>query len=93
MKEVVDRLKHKINILLDNHQQLKKEKFILDQRLLELESELSHSKSITEELQEKNQILKLSKSIQIDGKDDSQARKKINQLVREIDKCIALLNE
>ena len=39
MKEVVDRLKHKINILLDNHQQLKKEKFILDQRLLELESE------------------------------------------------------
>jgi len=93
MKEVVDRLKHKINILIDNHQQLKKEKLILDQRLSELEDELSRSKAMTEDLLEKNQILKLSKSIQVDGKDDSQARKKINQLVREIDKCIALLNE
>ena len=71
MKEVVDRLKHKINILIDNHQQLKKEKLILDQRLSELEDELSRSKAMTEDLLEKNQILKLSKSIQVDGKDDN----------------------
>ena len=93
MKEVVDRLKQKINILVDNHQQLKKEKLIIDQRLLDLEDELSRSKAMKEDLLEKNQILKLSKSIQVDGKDDTQARKKINQLVREIDRCIALLNE
>jgi hypothetical protein len=44
-------------------------------------------------LEEKNKILKLSTSIQSEQGDNKAARKKINELVREIDKCIALLNK
>jgi hypothetical protein len=45
-----------------------------------------------DELKEKNKILKISSSLNNDGSDKS-SKKQINDLVREIDKCIALLNK
>ena len=45
------------------------------------------------ELKEKNKILKLSVSLQGEEQDTQAARQRINELVREIDKCIALLNK
>jgi hypothetical protein len=46
-----------------------------------------------EELEEKNQQLTLAKSLLADGESAQDARIKINRIVREIDKCIALLNK
>jgi hypothetical protein len=45
-----------------------------------------------EDLDHRYNTLKLAKSLTGDGKDSQDAKLKINRIVREIDKCIALLN-
>lgn len=45
-----------------------------------------------EELEEKYRVLKLAKSFSGDNEKSLDAKQKINEFVREIDKCIALLN-
>jgi len=45
-----------------------------------------------EELEEKNQKLSLVKGIMAESESSEDARIRINKIVREIDKCIALLN-
>ena len=59
----------------------------------ELSKELELRNEAIKQLEDKNKILKLSTSIQSEQGDNKAARKKINELVREIDKCIALLNK
>ena len=62
-------------------------------RIEELSKEIELNEQAIKQLEEKNKILKLSTSIQSEQGDNKAARKKINELVREIDKCIALLNK
>lgn len=62
-------------------------------RIEELSKELELQEQAIKQLEDKNKILKLSTSIQSEQGDNKAARKKINELVREIDKCIALLNK
>lgn len=45
-----------------------------------------------EELEEKYRVLKLAKSFSGDNEKSLDAKQKINEFVREIDKCIAMLN-
>lgn len=42
-------------------------------------------------LEEKNKILRIAKSIE--GEDKTKAKLRINELLREVDRCIALLNK
>lgn len=58
---------------------------VKDQRIAELESQLA-------ELEEKNKVIQVAQSLN-SGEGSSDAKKRINELVREIDKCIALLNK
>ena len=62
-------------------------------RIEELSKQIELHEQAIKQLEEKNKILKLSTSIQSEQGDNKAARKKINELVREIDKCIALLNK
>ncbi|MBL6658292.1 MAG: hypothetical protein ISR00_03610 [Flavobacteriales bacterium] len=62
-------------------------------RIDELSKAIELHEQAIKQLEEKNKILKLSTSIQSEQGDNKAARKKINELVREIDKCIALLNK
>lgn len=41
---------------------------------------------------DKNKVLKMAQSLNADGSDNAPAKRRIGELVREIDKCIALLN-
>ena len=70
----------KINIELENNNQELKEKLIL------LENKVS-------DVEEKYENLKLARAIvSPDEEGTHEARIKVNRIVREIDKCIALLN-
>ncbi len=53
---------------------------------------VQQKQSLIDELEEKNQQLSLAKSIMADSADAHDAKIRINRIVREIDKCIALLN-
>jgi hypothetical protein len=56
-----------------------------------INAELEKQKQIFVKLEETNKIIKLSKTIN-NKQDNTELKYKINELVREIDKCMALLN-
>mgnify|MGYP003611950927 CR=1 FL=1 len=63
----------------------------LQQKLLESEINITQQKQTITELEKQIQILTIAKSIPT-GKESSIAKKKINELLRELDTCIDLLN-
>lgn len=63
----------------------------LEEEMDALRSKMIQQQEMLAQLEEQNQTLKIAKSL-TDAEDHSEAKMKINELVREIDKCIALLN-
>ena len=57
-----------------------------------LQKEVHQKQSVINELEEKNQKMALVKGILAESETSDDARVRINRIVREIDKCIALLN-
>jgi chromosome segregation ATPase len=93
MKEIIDRLHAKLEKLISKLDDLESQNLILSQKLSDNISVLEQKEESIDDLKEKNRILKISASLnQVDGSDKS-SKKQINDLVREIDKCIALLNK
>lgn len=56
-----------------------------EKRVLELQAE-------NEKLQKQYETLKMAKILEVSGGDVRDVRKRLNSLVKEVDKCIALLN-
>jgi FtsZ-binding cell division protein ZapB len=81
----IQSIKDRLHIAGIENEQLKK-------RNEELEQAIRRKQEMIEELEHKNQQLTLVKSIMVDSEDSHDARIRINRIVREIDKCIALLN-
>ena len=59
----------------------------------DLQKSVQQKQSVIDELEQKNQKLALVKGIMADGEGTQDAKVQINRIVREIDKCIALLNK
>ena len=70
---------------------LKEDYEILKQQHLETENNIIQYRQTIIELEKQIQILTIAKSIPT-GKESSTAKKKINELLRELDICIDLLN-
>ena len=64
----------------------------LNQQNEALQKEVRQKQSKIDDLEERNQKLSLVKGILAESGNSDEARLKINRIVREIDKCIALLN-
>lgn len=64
----------------------------LESEMGDLKSRLSQQSNEKEELEHKYNNLKLAKVLSGDQEEEHDARIKVNRIVREIDKCIALLN-
>ena len=93
MKATIDRLQNKLERLVSKHNEIKSANLQLKKKLLSLKEQLEKEQQCVSELNEKNKILKLSVSLQGDEHDTQAAKQRINELVREVDKCIALLNK
>lgn len=75
----------KYDALLTENREIKKE-------LTELKQIIEQQKKQIQQSEEKNKILQIAKSIQ--GEDNkTKAKLRINELLREIDRCLALLNK
>jgi outer membrane murein-binding lipoprotein Lpp len=92
VNEVVDRLSAKVEKLISLQSKLASENKGLrdDIDLLKKEAELLNTK--LKKLEEKNKIIKIAKSLKDANEGSTDMKLKINELVREIDKNIALLN-
>ncbi|MFO7828277.1 MAG: hypothetical protein R6V23_06640 [Bacteroidales bacterium] len=89
----VDHFKEKVQKVLNLYQRLKKENAELLKQKNELKIQLKNKDAELEFLKNKYNKLKLAKSILASTGDKHDAKIKINSIVREIDKCIALLNK
>lgn len=90
---IVDELKQKVNTLAQRLDKQRGDAEILRNENKELYDRLRKQEEELKELKKYNDTLKLSKAFVLDnGNDAHEAKVQINRIVREIDKCIALLN-
>lgn len=94
MNKVVINIEKKVLKIISLYDSVRKEKEeILSQNLV-LKSDLSDRKEEIRRLEEKIKLLRITKSVVTqDVEKNKESRQKINEYVREIDKCIALLNK
>ena len=88
---VVNELKSKIDNLINLYISSLERNKRLESELQSLQSELEQVKGENKTLNEKIKTTKVASAIS-GGNGSYEAKVRINQLVREIDKCIALLN-
>ena len=86
-------VKDKLKQLGDRNHSLKNQLTEVQKELSTLKEKLEERDSQVKELTEKNNVLKMAKSLSGSEDNTSETKYKINELVREIDKCIALLNK
>jgi hypothetical protein len=85
-------LNRKIDDLLKVYSILKEENKNLKSRNESLEKEVHEREAEMKELEKKYDRLKLSGAILGEGENALEAKRRINELMREVDKCIALLD-
>jgi chromosome segregation ATPase len=66
---------------------------VLEKNVLSLKNEIELLKKEKSEISRKNEQLRLATHLLSGVDENREAKQKINKLVREIDKCIALLNK
>ncbi|HEY4797444.1 MAG TPA: hypothetical protein VII99_00060 [Bacteroidia bacterium] len=93
LKSVAASLENKIEKLVALHQRTRKELAALETKNNNLNQTISQQQQSIKELEEKTKILKLSKSLSTSNENTTELKLKINELIREVDKCIALLNK
>jgi predicted nuclease with TOPRIM domain len=89
----VNDISSKIEKLIHLQAELKKENSRLkeDNELLSRDIELHKNK--LKELENRNKIVKLAKTLSdVESESTTDAKSKVSELIREVDKCIALLN-
>ena len=90
--EILEGIKEKIQSVKDRMREQLNENSRLKQRNDDLQQTVQQKQSMIDELEQKNQQLSLVKSIMADSADANDAKIRINRIVQEIDKCIALFN-
>lgn len=75
------------------YKELKQENASLKQSLSDKESEITRLKNSLKELNEQYANLKTIRLLSVNDREINETKQRIGKLVREVDKCIALLNE
>jgi hypothetical protein len=91
-KKLVARINEQVLELVGRHHQLKSECAELQSLNAELQTSVDNQKNEIEELKEQIVKLKIAKSL-IDKQGSTEVKVKIEKLLREIDKCVGLLNQ
>ena len=87
-----DSIKDKLLKVKSRHVERNEEINSLKEKSSTLEAELKEVKSRNQSLENENSRLKLAKTLVSTSSDKAEMKFKVNEMVREIDKCIALLN-
>ena len=93
MKTIINNIELKVGKLIAKYDQLNAEKLDLQRNNNILNVRLQEKESQIVALQDKVKLMNISKSVDTTKEDVKATRLKINEYVREIDKCIALLNK
>ena len=86
-------LNKKLEELFERYNEVKAENEELRGEITKLNSQLQQRMEHIKDLEIKNERIKISGALMGEGEGAHEARGKINELVREIDRCVALLNK
>ncbi|MDM8154272.1 hypothetical protein [Bacteroides gallinaceum] len=92
-KRLLNTFEGKMRNLMYLFEEQKKEISSLRQLLSEKEAEIERVENSRKELESKYANLKMARIISINDDELRDTKKRLASLVREVDKCIALLNE
>jgi len=93
LKNIVKNIEIKLGKLIAKHQKIIKENLILQKENDDILASLKLKEEEVMNLQEKVKLMNISKSVDASNQEVKETKLKINEYVREIDKCIALLNK
>ena len=93
MKTIINNIELKVGKLIAKYDQVNAEKLDLQRNNITLKARLQEKESQIVALQDKVKLMNISKSVDTSKEEVKSTRLKINEYVREIDKCIALLNK
>lgn len=92
LKLTITSLHSKVEKLVFLHRKQQEDLIMLDHEKEALFKTIQEQKNVINKLEEKYKVLKLAKTFTKEG-ESTEVKSKVNELVREIDKCIALLNK
>ena len=90
---VINGLKTKIETIISKYEQVADDNRKLSQELIICMAEEEKNINKIKELEEKVNKLQLVEAFKTSSSDVKEAKQKIGKIVKEIDKCIALLND
>ena len=92
-KKLLSTFEARLRHLIYLHDELKRENAELRQQLENKEAESQKILGDYQELEQRYTDLKNATTISLNGSDVKETKLRLSKLVREVDKCIALLNE
>tara|TARA_B100001115_G_scaffold33954_1_gene25102 strand:- start:869 stop:1156 length:288 start_codon:yes stop_codon:yes gene_type:complete len=92
LNNLINSIENKLNNLLSAYQKEKEINLNLSQENASLVSEIKQKSKEIDDLKDKIKLMSISKSVDVSKGDIRQTKLKINEYIREIDKCIAQLN-
>ena len=92
-KKLLSTFEARLRHLIYLHDELKRENAELKQLLEEEKKENERTLAEYKELETSYTNLKTATAISLNGSDVKETKLRLSKLVREVDKCIALLNE
>lgn len=92
-KKLLNTFEAKLRHFIYLHEELKRENAKLKQLLADKDEEVKRLESSHKELEVMYANLKMARTISIHDNDIRDTKQRLSKLVREVDKCIALLNE
>jgi len=93
LENVIDNLKRSMETVKELHSSALNENNHLKEEIIKLTAQIDNKEKQNEHLEKKYESLKLAKVIAASSTDAHDAKIKLNRIVREIDKCISLLNK
>ena len=92
-KKLIKAFEEKLRQFMFLYNQLEQENSLLIQELADKDKQIAQLEVSKKELEVKFTNLKMARTISLYDKDIKDAKQRLTSLVREVDKCIALLNE
>lgn len=93
LENVITYLKLNIQKIKELHSKSVSENDQLRDEIVRLTAKIEEKENENEQLEKKYESLKLAKVIAASSTDAHEAKIKLNRIVREIDRCISLLNK
>lgn len=92
-KQLLSTFETRLRHLIYLHEQQQRENAELKRQMEEMEEARRKLQADYDELSQRYTDLKTATAISLDGSDVKETKQRLSKLVREVDKCIALLNE